>query len=545
MKILFKVTFLLLASALSFLGNAQERKEWRVTGDNAFNENGIDVIVGNVRAVKEGAVITCDRAESYKETNTVKLTGSVILTKEGTKLYATEIIIDRNTDIADIRNNTGYVRVLDKNGTELKSPLMKYHVKDDIFRYFNGGVIKSKDYVLESEVGSYYEKLGVVYIKNKVQVLNKDYLAVADSASYNQNTKITKVFGNTVFWHSDGILTAKRGEYNENSQTFRLYENSYALSKENQAWADSIVYNKGKELMYLGRNICLLDTANHGALVADYGFVDRNREYAFATKKAAAITFQPKEDTLFLRADTLMVYNLRNKHVTTKDSLIRFAKALHNVRYFREDLQGACDSLVYTTKDSVMFMYGVPLIWNEQNQISADSITIFTKNQKVDRAELILNSFITQKETDKYFNQIKGRAMTVFFNDKNKISYVNVKGNGQTVYFVKDSTSIEGVNLATSSGIGIKLEDGKVDKMTFRTKPESNMYPLDKIEENQLKLKGFKWTPESRPASRFEISTKEVKKSRADEVNAIPQPTFPTYLRIYGKKLDTTMKKSK
>lgn len=539
----FILTIILAWSLAMPLAIGQGRSEWRVSGDVAHKEGNVDILDGNVRAVKDGAVITCNRAESYAEQDIVKLLGNVVLTKEGTRLYATEIVINKKTDIADIRNIPGFVRVIDKNGTELRSPLMTYKIKDDIFKFFNGGVITSKDYIFESETGSYYEKEGKVFVKNKVQIHHKDYVAIADSANNVKDKGLTTVMGNIVFWHKDGILLADKGSYSEPSETFRLYNNSYALSKEHQAWADSIVYNKKKEQMFLGRNICILDTANHGALLADYGFLDKKKEYTFATKNACAVTFQPKEDSLFLRADTLMVYNIHNKKIASKDSLIRFAKALRNVRYFRTDLQGASDSLVYTTKDSVMYMYGVPLIWNEQNQISADSITVFTKNHKVDRAELVLNSFIAQKETDKYYNQIKGRSMTVHFDDKNKISRVDVKGNGQTVYFAKDSVSYDGVNFVTSSNIGINLSDGKISNIVYRVKPDAKISPLNQVDDVDLTLKGFKWTPENRPLSRFDITKKVVRQSRVKEVEAIAMPSFPIYQRIIGKKLSYQIQK--
>lgn len=535
MKLLSKFLFILLTVQASSIF----AQDWSVSGDNYRFINGVGVL-DNAKAVKGSATITSNTGTS--EGDIIRFIGNVILRKDGMTLYASDMVINKVTDIAEIRSTGGVVKIVNKDGTTLESPFINYKLKDEIFYFFGGGVITSDGNIVESESGTHYEKEGRTYLKNKVQAFNKSYLATADSANYNKNAKIMTILGRTTIWHKDGILTAKKGTYHEPSKTFRLFENSYALSKEHQAWADSVVYDKQREQLFLGKNTCILDTANHSALLADNGFIDKKKEYAFATKNAVGITFQPKEDSLFLRADTLKVFNVRNKHLTTKDSLIRFVKALGSVRYYRKDLQGTADSLVYSTKDSIMYMYGIPIIWNEQNQITADSISVFTKNKKVDRAELVLNSFIAQKETEKYYNQIKGRSMTVFFNDKNKISKVDVKGNGQTVYFVKDSTEIEGVNLATSSNIGINLDEGKVSTMVFKVKPESNIFPLGKVEESQIKLKGFKWTPENRPVSRFDITRKIVRKDQSKEVEAISKPTFPYYLQIYGKKLDTTFK---
>lgn len=133
--------------------------------------------------------------------------------------------------------------------------------------------------------------------------------------------------------------------------------------------------------------------------------------------------------------------------------------------------------------------------------------------------------------------------MTVHFDHKNKISRVDVKGNGQTVYFAKDSVSYDGVNFVTSSNIGINLADGKISNIVYRVKPDAKISPLNQVDDVDLTLKGFKWTPENRPLSRFDITKKVVRQSRVKEVEAIAMPSFPIYQRIIGKKLSYQIQK--
>ena len=59
-----------------------------------------------------------------------------------------------------------------------------------------------------------------------------------------------------------------------------------------------------------------------------------------------------------------------------KDSVFKSAKGFHNVRFFRNDLQGKCDSLFYSDRDSVMRMYGLPVLWSDQQQISGEEIHV-------------------------------------------------------------------------------------------------------------------------------------------------------------------------
>jgi lipopolysaccharide export system protein LptA len=70
-----------------------------------------------------------------------------------------------------------------------------------------------------------------------------------------------------------------------------------------------------------------------------------------------------------------------------KDTIVRKPKtenrnqhlfAYHKVKFFKKDLQGKCDSLIYSLNDSTMRLFGSPTLWSEENQLTADSIQVFT-----------------------------------------------------------------------------------------------------------------------------------------------------------------------
>ena len=51
-------------------------------------------------------------------------------------------------------------------------------------------------------------------------------------------------------------------------------------------------------------------------------------------------------------------------HLDT-DSMFREMRAFHKVRFYRTDVQGVADSLVFSSKDSCLTMYRDPILWNE------------------------------------------------------------------------------------------------------------------------------------------------------------------------------------
>ncbi|MBA3706172.1 MAG: organic solvent tolerance protein OstA, partial [Bacteroidetes bacterium] len=137
-------------------------------------------------------------------------------------------------------------------------------------------------------------------------------------------------------------------------------------------------------------------------------------------------------------------------------------------------------------------------------------IKLRTGKKSLQSMELKGTGFIVSQEDSLRYDQIRGKYMKGFFKD-NKLYRVNVEGNGQTVYFVKeknDSTKkeeIKAVNRADCSDLNIYLKENKIDHITFITKPDATIYPLNQIDIKELKLKNFTWRAKERPLTMRDI----------------------------------------
>ena len=56
-------------------------------------------------------------------------------------------------------------------------------------------------------------------------------------------------------------------------------------------------------------------------------------------------------------------------------------------------------------------MLSKPVLWTKKDQISGDTIYIYTKNETLDSIYIPTNSFIISKENNDLFNQIKGNKL--------------------------------------------------------------------------------------------------------------------------------------
>ena len=201
-----------------------------------------------------------------------------------------------------------------------------------------------------------------------------------------------------------------------------------------------------------------------------------------------------------LRADTLIIK-------PPKDA--RLVLAYYNVRFFREDMQGKCDSLVYFSKDSTIQLYTDPVVWSNNNQITANYIEMINRSKDPDEVIMKEDAFIISMEDDSIrFNQIKGKNMNGFMRN-NELYKIDVNGNGQSNYYARDKTGIIGLNKAESSNITIHLNKGKVARIVFVKSPEGELKPMADIDEGDKMLPGFKWQQDIRPKSKKDIFRKE------------------------------------
>ena len=160
---------------------------------------------------------------------------------------------------------------------------------------------------------------------------------------------------------------------------------------------------------------------------------------------------------------------------------------------------GFCDSLSYSTKEENLFLNKEPVIWLDQFQLTSDSIRILLNKDQIKMAFLNKSSFIASEVDSSSFNQISGENMKAYFQE-NKLSNIEVIGNGESIYYVEDAEKSEavGVNKIICSNMNITINIRQIENIYFYKEPDAILYPLNQINRNDLLLKGFKWRNKSK-----------------------------------------------
>ena len=220
------------------------------------------------------------------------------------------------------------------------------------------------------------------------------------------------------------------------------------------------------------------------------------------------------------------------------DSMYRLVKGYRNVKMYRSDAQMICDSLVSDSRDSIIHLFINPVLWNNANQLSADKMDVFTKNQQIERAEFIDNPIMVSQIDSTYYNQVAGKLMVALFKD-NEIYRNNVDGNVQTIYFQRENEQTVDVTemvYLESASASYYIEKRELVGVTYRNNVPFKFYPINMIPPTQsLYLKNFKWVPELRP-TREMIFDRTIRPSEREQRVLRERPRFGIVERMDRRK---------
>ena len=461
------------------------------------------ILNGDVCFRHDSSYMYCDSAYFFEQTNSLEAFSNVRMEQGDTLfVYGDYLFYDGNTQVAYLREN---VRM--ENGqVTLFTDSLNYERIPNIGYYFEGGLIVDSLNQLSSFYGQYSPETKLAVFNDSVQVENPDFTLYSDTLHYDTESKVATILGPSVIVSDSGTIHTSRGWYDTVNNTSLLLDQSQVESGEKILIGDSIFYNRDTGMGEVYGNMSLIDTAQHVTLQGEYGYYNEQTGYAFATDSARFLEYS-QGDTLFLHADTLQM--------VTVDSVYREIKAYYGVRFYRIDMQGVCDSMQFNTRDSVLYMYTEPVLWNEQYQVYGDTIAIYMNDSTIEYAHVIQFAFAAQHVDSSYYNQLKGNDLKAYFEGQ-AVHQIDVAGNAESIFYPleKDGAKV-GMNETKSGFLTIWVKDNKLDKLKIWPSPVGSMTPIPDLKPDQKMLKDFYWFDYLRPKNRDDIY--EVVKRKATE----------------------------
>jgi len=462
----------------------------KITSENGVN---VQVLMGNAILKQDSTYFYCDTAR-LDENNNLRAVGQVHINYgDSVHLYGDFLNYSGNTRIALLDSN---VRLVDKRAT-LYTDHLEYDRNLATAYYFTGGRIVDKKNVLTSMKGRYFTRTYEFIFTDSVVVVNPDYTMYSDTLKYNTESEIVYIESPTDIYGKDDHIYSEKGWYNTRTNQAELSRNNRIDHLEQILKGDWIYYDGEKEYGKAMGNVWVKDTAQNIILQGGISEFYRSEQYSYITDSACAILVDTY-DSLYMHADSFIL-------VLDSANEARLLFAYKHMKFYRDDLQGMCDSLVFRVQDSVIALLKNPVLWSEGNQLTADSIWMHVNDNRIDSMVLFNLAFIVSRDSIDTYNQIKGRQMRAYFRD-NQLYKINVLGNAETIYYIREEDfDLIGINKSVSSYMMILLEDRKLKRIYYLSKPEAVLYPEKDLKKEDQYLRDFKWITGQRPANRHEI----------------------------------------
>ena len=514
----------------------------------------LQVLAGNVKLKQGSTLFYCDSCIINNRIHILEAFGNVHINDADTaNAYSDYLRYLTDKRVAYMQKN---VRLTDGKAT-LTTNNLEYDVETKLGIYTNGGrMVNNKKSVLTSTEGYYYTDLKDIYFKKNVELHDPAYTLKSDSLLYNTESEVARFIAETFIKDSSNrTIKTKEGFYDTKNKKAEFGLRPVIRDGNTQIVADRVAFDDSTGMSQAEGNAIVTDSAQQTVIIAGKIFRNNKNESILAFNKPLMIIKQ-EQDSIFITADTLFsarlsdlykagdsaqilnaddsiqkghadstqkdtVMGLSSQNQKSKvknqkpddsktDSTDRYLQAFYHVRIFSDSVQAVGDSMFYSFKDSVFRLYKDPIVWSKENQVTGDTILLFTKNKKADRFKVFENSFLVSKVQGDFFNQIKSSRMDGYLTD-GSIDSVRARGFAECIYYIQnEDSSFTGVNQSSSDIMDIYFitdsTGGRVlQRVVFRSAVKGTLWPIRAKTPEELRLQNFKWLDNRRPKTKYEL----------------------------------------
>ncbi len=409
----------------------------------------------------------------------------------------------------------------DNDTLDIFSEQMLYNTNTHIAILDTVSTIVSKDGTIHTIDGVYNTdtQQADLYRRSLVVAKNGNTLT-GDTLYYDQLTGFGEAFGNI-----EMVDTAKKvtllgdyGFYYEDADSARVY--GHALAKE-YSQADTLylhgdtistfrrvflpeVADDGPRAMLPAMAPVAVvsisaDSISDGAMSAGVMALDSMAVDSIPVDSVAAAPVIPDSVAAVMMPADSVATAIPPKAEPALPDTVHYLVAYPNVKFFRVDLQGLCDSMTFVSKDSLLHLDKHPVVWNENKQIFGNKIILHLNDSTVDWARLPEFGFVAEHIDEEFYNQLTGKEMFATF-DNGELRHLDVSGNVQAIMLPQenDSTYNKIANLE-SSYMAADFLNQELRRMKLWPETSGTMTPLYLAKKQLYYLPQFRWFEPLRP----------------------------------------------
>ena len=442
---MFKNFYLLLFSIFCFSQNEFQIIQSKTLEKRTINNEKFEILSGDIITKHKQHILYCDTMLISQKNNFIKAWGNdKVLIKDTSDLIieSEKVFFFKNDSIINFKNDV----LLIKGEQKIQTNNLTYNSKEKIAYYKDGGRVEYEKIIINSKNCKYEIDKESAHFSENVDLISEEYSILSEEINLNKEKKIIKFNSRTEIIKDSINIKGDAGFYHEKKEHLELFGN--------------VIVEKSNKIHVFSEKL-----------------IDKNNISEFTIEPKMIIESEKGDFTI----------SGQEIYINDIDSLL---SVINNVYMYNDSIQGKSAQCFYNLKNKEISLIQKPVLWINKQQITGDTIFLYTKNESIDSIYIPNNPFISSKKENDYYNQIKGKTLSGKFSDNN-IEYIDITGNSTLKYFNEKEREIDGVNDIISNHMKIYFQNSDIEKIQFKGNPDAHYTPIQLIEETKMLLDGF------------------------------------------------------
>lgn len=498
---------------------AQLRKKVKLTDSKAvLTTDSLDYDVGahigsfknGGKVVNEKTTLTSEEGFYYADTKDVYFKKKVNLVDPEYRLATDTLLYNTDTQVATFLAPT----TIDDGTTRIYTSDGNYNLKTGQGNFGKRSIIQDSTQTIVGDILAFEKKTG--QFEGRGNVVYKDtaqgVVLISNHLYGNRDKKSVLATEKPVMilkQEADSIYVAADTLFSGLMRDLDSLQKIYGHQKDTIVVADSMMAKNesiNKKELTVNDSIVAAPDSITKTIVEPSVLLKENTIAKPDTiiKPGSITTPKNKKDSIVIQRMEKLA-KARQDSIKARTDTLRFITGFHHVRIFSDSLQAVSDSMYFSSVDSVFRLYQSPIVWSKENQITGDTMYLFTKLRKPDRLQVFEKGLAINRIEKENYNQVKGRTINGYFKDGN-IDNIRAKGNAESIYYAQDEdSSYIGVNRTTADMIDMYFANKELKRVVFRSDVKGKTVPLRKADNDFTKFPEFKWWDNRRPKTKFEL----------------------------------------
>jgi lipopolysaccharide export system protein LptA len=267
-----------------------------------------------------------------------------------------------------------------------------------------------------------------------VKIIRDTTTITSDFGKYYGNDRRAEVSSHVRLVRGASVLTSLNGKHYVDEKRSFFSGNVNLVDTASSIWCNELTHIESESKSIAVGGVKILNFANSTTILGDSMVHFETSRYSIVPKNPRLIQIDTSSSG---NVDTLLV--ISRVMESYQDSTERFV-ATDSVKVARGDLSSRSGRATFFVKKDLIILQHQPIVWQELNQITGDSIVIGLRNRKLNTVYVRGHAVAISRSDVRYhdrYDQLTGRELTMYFaNDKLQRVFVN--NNATSLYYIYD-----------------------------------------------------------------------------------------------------------